>query len=306
MPKLLIFIAIAALALGCEPGMKTAPAPREAASPAAPSRPSLPFALGAVSLEVAEGPLPADAPTAAQVEGWLREALLRHPELSAAPPAGAARLVVKGQYRSSWSDARDGSGQRLGAVFLEVSAAVEGRRGEEPYVASAFVGEALTGPDPAAALRGLVQGVTGEVAEALVVQPRARLAEDARLLTLLDKGAGAAALKEAIPEARRRKLRAAAPALIGLLQHDERDVVNLAASALGELGDRGAVPALIEAGSRVAALDRLPVIFALGEIGGPEAALYLETLQSAALEPALKEALARALERARRAPGEGP
>jgi hypothetical protein len=46
-------------------------------------------------------------------------------------------------------------------------------------------------------------------------------------------------------------------------------------------------------------VDRLPVLYALGEIGGPEAQAYLEAVAANAAHPSVKAAAQEALERAR-------
>lgn len=244
------------------------------------------------------------SPSEAQVSGWLRDALVKSPEFADAGK-GAPTVKVTGVYRAGFKDVRDGSGQLVGSVLLDVTLrvdrAVAGDR-RTPYRAEAFVGEALKGGSAEEGLPKLVESVTREVAEGLVWQVRIERSDDAALVAMLTPLTPIEALSLAIDEARERKLKRAGPALVTLLKHSERDVVNRAASALGVVGSRDAVPALIDAGSRVEPVDRLPVLFALGELGGADAELYLETLAGSPemLPPAVRQAARRALERARR------
>ncbi len=271
--------------------------PAEAASP-------LPLKLLKVKIEAA-APLE-KGPTLAQVESWVSGGLLAEPEFVAPVEGPGASGQIKGSFRAGHQLAQDDSGKRLGAVYLLIkfSGQDSGGRALEPFSTEAFVGEALPeGKDPDEALAAFVEQICAEVAGDLSRQIRAKYSDDEGLVGFLAAREDLALLKPAIMEARARKLRAAAPHLKALLTHDERDIVNLAASALGDVGARTDVPALIDCGSRVSPIDRLPVLYALGQIGGPEAALYLETLAASVDEPALKQAVEQALGRARRPPG---
>lgn len=299
---------LAACADACAPDIKgtagaDAGAPAPSATPAREGSP-LPLALRPVTdLRPAEGGLHADAPGLTDVAAWLQAELSKAPEFAAPGDEARPSARLSGDYRAAWSPAQDGSPGNLGAVYFELTLRTASPKGRplDVYRASAFVGERL--PDdkpPAEGLKLLVQGVTQEVAATLVKQVRAQHADDPALLSFLQTRDDVELLKPSIEEARRRRLRAATPGLRALLTHEDRDVVNLAAAALGDVGDRSVVPSLIDAGSRVSPPDRLPVIYALGELGGPEATLYLESLAQEPLDLALKSAVERALTRAKR------
>ncbi len=301
----------AALVLwGCKPEMMSTGGGTEDRDPKPTStdfakEPLVPFRLLSVNFTNAEGPPSPRSPSLEQTKTQFEEALLQEPEFVRAKSKGrkgASSASVKASFRADYEDAKDGSGQILGAVFLEVFIQTRNAKGKrlERYSTSAFVGEALEGKDSDAALVALVSTVSKEVAQNLSKQIRAEFADDKTLLGFLDSDKDVAMLVPALQQIRTRKLRRAAPKVQELLQHPERDVVNVAASALGNIGDRKSVPALITCGSRVEAQDRLPVLYALGEIGGPEAILYLETLVKNINHPAVQSAAENALQRARR------
>jgi hypothetical protein len=241
-----------------------------------------------------------DAPGLDEVKDWLKAGLLAEPEFAEKGQKAHAR--VNATYRANHEEAKDGSGQILGAVFLDVTIQIidaKGRRTDAPRT-EAFIGEALPdGVAPGTSLRDLVARVTGEVAADLARQIRPKYAEDDALVGFLGRKDDSL-LRHTIPEARKRRLKATETPLIAILKHKERELVNLAASALGDVGSEKAVPALIDAGSRVQPIDRLPVLYALGQIGGPQAEVYLETLISGTEHPPLKRAAEQALEQVKR------
>lgn len=265
----------------------------------------LPAQLLAVELRAADM-LPAQAPPLDKVSGWLRGALLKSSELRPDKSETGIAARVRGSYRAGYEEAGDGSGQILGAVFFELSLMLVDSKGKEleRYDTEAFIGEALKDAGSAdAALKALVMEVSAEVAEALVLQARVRHTDAESLVKMLTPKGSRAQLEPVIREVRRRKVKTATAALIPLLKHEERDIVNLSAGALGDVGTRQAVPALIDSGTRAAPVDRLPVLYALGQLGGPQAVVYLETLQKEpGLPPALRQAVDQALEQARRQP----
>lgn len=250
-----------------------------------------PFKVGTVDITWFELP-PVEAPKREALAQWAKTALLAHPEFVGTDAAGA---TLAGKARVAGGEAKDGSGQILGAVTLDL-------RLETPagvYETQAFIGEALPGKEPLEKeLATFSEEIVNEVVHALVMGLRAEVASDEGLLKMLS-GEDQAGIEPAILEARKRKLKAAAPALVKLLTHEEREIVNLAAGALGDVGDESAVPDLIDAGSRVQPVDRLPVLYAVGELGGPAAIIYLETVQKNAAHPAVRAAADSALQRAR-------
>jgi hypothetical protein len=250
-----------------------------------------PYLLAPVEIVWAEAP-PLEAPKREEIATWCEQALLGHPEFSGKGTGGAK---LRGSARVAGGEAKDGSGQVLGSVFLELD--METPSGK--YTSSAFIGEALPGKAPLGKeLPAFTREIVDEVAHALAMEVRADAAADADLYKMLEAD-DAAGHRPAIAAVRRRKLRAAAPALVKLLKAEDREIVNLAAGGLGEVGDRSAIPALIDAGSRVQPVDRLPVLYAVGELGGPEAIIYLETVEKNSAHPALRKAAKAALERAR-------
>ena len=276
-------------------------APAKAASKTEGETSALPLRL--VSVRLVGEDVAADAPSAQQATTWLKSALLETPEFVEETVEKTATAVVTGTYRSQQQEARDGSGQRLGVAFFEVNIDVMGADGRKAFSprTEALVGEALKDKTPPPkALASLVQSVAAEVARDLCAQLRVKHGTDDWLVSSLREDSDPGLLKLAIPAVRRRKLTAAAEALIALLKHEDRDIVNIAASALGDVGTASAVPALIECGTRTQAQNRLPVLYALGKLGGPQALIYLETLSKGADDPMVKEAAARALEEARK------
>lgn len=298
---LLLLLALL-LAPACKPEVKST-GPGQAATPektpqATTQKP--PFVLEKLQLTQAEGLLHPNAPTLEQAQSWIRQSLLAEPEFTDDLQHGGPRVSVQGSYRATWEDAGDGSGQRLGAVFFELEVRPSDGSRDNRYEISAFVGEALKdGQPPTEGLRALVQSVGQEVTGSLARQARAHHATDEALVRFLAQDKDVELLKAAIPKLRQRRVTQAAPGLIKLLKHPEREIVNLAAGALGDVGDRAAVPALIEAGSRVEPADRLPVIYALGELGGPDAVSYLEALRGSDVHPSLYTPIDNALSRAK-------
>lgn len=302
-----MLLTIAALALGgCKPDVMSTGGE---ASPAADEQPSspqevspVPARLVGLTLRPADA-IPPGAPGVEQVQGWLEASFKGNPEFAPPPGEAGPTARARGSYRAQHQEARDASGQRLGAVFLELDVSLHDAQGKrlERFSTEAFVGEALPdGEDPDKALAQLVQRVGDEVAGSLARQIRARYATDEALLDHLTRLDDKALLEPSILEVRRRRVRDATDKLVALLKHPERDIVNIAASTLGDVGDQTAVPALIDSGSRVGVEDRLPVLYALGKLGGPQAILYLETLSKEADEPTLARAASQALTEARK------
>ncbi len=301
-----LYIAATLFALGCKPEIKSTggdkTSPTREASLKTTDRP--PYAIGDIDLVTERGHHP-DAPTGVKTRLWLRDALAKSPEFQGDSTGAKARATVSGSYRASWEDASDDSGQRLGAVYYKLTLRTRDAEGKtlNRYNTSAFIGEALPpSMEGGEALRALVKKVTQEVADSLVVQVRVDFATKEEMIGFLAKTQNLELLKATIPKLRTQKVREAAPAMLPLLEHKEREIVNLTASALGDLGTRDMIPALIKAGTRVDATDRLPVLYALGELGGPEALVYLQTLRESARAPAMQQAIDRAIKRASESP----
>jgi len=266
---------------------------------------SQPLRLGDVSVRGAPTTHGADAAT---VDRRARDTLLGQPEFVPTERPGLGPFTLDGTWRVSLGDPRDGSGQVIGTVYVKLTLHQPRATGplQAAYTTEAFVGEALAGTRPQEEeTSALLLGVVEECALNLTKQVRVDRADDGALLELLGRKDDPELLGFAITAARARRLKRAAPTLVALLGHEQRDVVNQAAAALGDLGDEKAVSALIDAGSRVDPLDRLPVLYALGEIGGPQAILYLQTLAGSDVDLRVANAAQQALERARSKDG-GP
>ncbi|MBH23222.1 MAG: hypothetical protein CMH57_01935 [Myxococcales bacterium] len=282
---------------GCKPDVMTAGGSGEAPEPEAPG------AATSYAVSVTASLLdPVSPVTQEQVRGWFGEAVAEDARFRLVDEGaeGPRSATVKVDYRANYKDVADGSGQIVGSVFIHAVLTLRPpNKRPEVFRAEAFVGEALSSAgDPKEGLAKLAKSVVREIGENLTAQVQMRHGTDAELLALLNKESPEI-LGLAIEASRERGLKQAAPRLKALLKHPERDVVNRAASALGDLGSRDVVPALIDAGSRVEPVDRLPVLYALGELGGPEAVLYLETLSESVTDPTVQRAARSALERAR-------
>ncbi|HET7784984.1 MAG TPA: HEAT repeat domain-containing protein [Myxococcales bacterium] len=79
-----------------------------------------------------------------------------------------------------------------------------------------------------------------------------------------------------------RRSPAAVPALIARLQDPSPEVARRAAGALIAIGDRRAVPPLIEMTHHRRSEDVGPILYAISSLGGPEAEAFLFTLESGA------------------------
>lgn len=292
-------LALALFLTGCKPDIASTSSEQKTPQKSALQTSPTPFKLTEIKIAPIEGSLPPGAPRVEDASGWIRQELEKEKEFTTEDKKNTSTATLHGKYRAVSGDARDGSGQVLGSVVFEMvlkTYSAEGKKLKQ-HETGAFVGEALPDGIPASiSLKELVRKVSKEVAQSLVKQVRVAHATNEELIALLLKKDDKATLQPAIDEVRTRGLKTAAPNLKNLLALEDRDIVNIAASTLGEVGDASAVPALIESGSRVAPIDRLPMIYALGQIGGPEAKNYLETLAKHADHPAVRQAAARAIQ----------
>jgi hypothetical protein len=87
-----------------------------------------------------------------------------------------------------------------------------------------------------------------------------------------------------------RRSPAAVPQLIARLEDPNPDVARRAAGALIAVGDRRAVPALIEITRKRRPEDVGPILYAIGSLGGPEAEAFLFTLESGSPEEEIRRA----------------
>lgn len=281
-------VALVVLSTACQSPVLGTAGPE--ASDDAASKSTTSLHTGPPRIEIrSEGALEPGAPGVAEATSWLEQGCRAQPEFTGKEPVG----VLKGTYRAARQGPPDGP--IVNSVYFGLALELNA---DEHYKTEAFVGEKLreTLDKP---LADLVRTVAAETTANLAKQVRAAHATDDALLKMLDD-TDVDTVSFAIAEVRKRRLKAAAPKVARHLADTNRDVVNLAAGALADVGSSRDVPALIRAGSRAEPVDRLPVLYALGEIGGPEVVTYLETLAEETNNPAVKGAAERALARARR------
>ena len=308
----LALIALLAFALitttGCPSDvMSTGPAPTASkgnAKKASQKASALPARLIDVKISPEEG-LADHAPTVQDAQGWLREAMIKTDVFQKDAAPSQTTATARGSYRAGHQKATDGTDRTVGAVFFEVTVTLKNAKGRElgQYSTEAFVGDHFKAdkdaPKPDQALKTLVQEVAAEVAQSLAVQTQIEHCDDKTLVAMLDPKGNKDTMDLVVREIRTRRPADATKPLVAMLKHPERDIVNIAASTLGDVGTRDAVPALLDRGSRVEPLDRLPVLYALGKLGGPQAIVYLETLSKEPLPPMVIQAVQRALKEAR-------
>lgn len=126
-------------------------------------------------------------------------------------------------------------------------------------------------------------------------------ADSAALLKVLaDADAAPQALLDAIHTARDGKIAAAIPALKRLLEDTRPGIVVAAAAALAGLNAPDADIELIEAAGRLSRARRLEslrqLLYILGDLGGPRAKTYLETIAEAHESPAIQQAATQILQ----------
>lgn len=105
---------------------------------------------------------------------------------------------------------------------------------------------------------------------------------------------------EAIYEAREAKVAAAIPALRELLGSDNPEIVVASAAALEGLDAPDAGGDIVEAASRLSrshAFEHLrQILFIIGEAGGPQARIYLETVAEGHQVPGIRQTASQVLE----------
>lgn len=128
--------------------------------------------------------------------------------------------------------------------------------------------------------------LVGQPAEALVAGLRAEK-DPERLL-------------KRIPILAERRVKKAVPALIALLTHEKRAVVDRAMGALATLGDPRAVKPLTKLAKLRDSRRLAQVIDAVAAIGGPEAASFLDFLAGGHADPTIRNLAREARERMKR------
>lgn len=146
--------------------------------------------------------------------------------------------------------------------------------------------------DPAArhaAFDAALDVALAEAVGALKDQIDARRKTDAQLLA--DLSSPAPRVRDyAIRVLADRRSPVAVPQLIARLQDADPDVSRRAAGALIAIGDRRAVPPLIELTHRRRAEDVGPILYAIASLGGPEAEAFLFTLESGSPDEDIRRA----------------
>jgi HEAT repeat protein len=97
-----------------------------------------------------------------------------------------------------------------------------------------------------------------------------------------------------------RKNPAAVPGLITRLQDPDPGIADRAVGALAQIGDPRGVGPIIELSRRREGPFVAQMVRAVGDIGGPEAEAYLETMASGHPDPLVAQAAQEALRDARR------
>ncbi len=246
-------------------------------------------------------PATTDDPAACKIDLRILYALLENDLPNPRATAGVASMAVEG---SAFCPPPPLAGGHGGSA--EPAEDVEEFRVSLSDEAPFGPGPGERSPTGAAALRLVLGRLADQVAQVLYGQVRMRHAPDAAVLAALaDPHTGPGVLAEAAGEAGERHLSAAVDDLVRLTAHPNTGVAARAATSLGLLKARreGVVRALA-AMTRGADPERhLAAIQALGDVGGPLAARYLDTMAVGDPEPALRALARRA---ARRARGEDP
>jgi HEAT repeat protein len=105
---------------------------------------------------------------------------------------------------------------------------------------------------------------------------------------------------EAIHQARDAKISEATPALRELLSADNSEIVVAAAAALDGLDAKDLGPDIVEAASRLSRDHKFEslrqLLFIVGEVGGPQARIYLETVAEGHEVPGIRQTASLVLE----------
>jgi hypothetical protein len=147
-----------------------------------------------------------------------------------------------------------------------------------------------------AAMRGAMESVLRQVTESAVLQLTALERSDDALVT--DLQATDSRIREfALRTLAERKHPSAAPLLIERLKDtSDAEQVRRTIGALAEMKARSAVPALIDLARGRDSGFLQEIVFAVGEIGGPEAEAYLFTVAQGHDTPAVQAAAQQALD----------
>jgi hypothetical protein len=150
-------------------------------------------------------------------------------------------------------------------------------------------------------LETLLERVADAVGAQLYGQVHMRHASDDEIRAALRQDAPAGVLMEAASEAGERNLTGVLDDVIALTAHPDDTVVLRAASSIGRLstGDEASARALAKLTSGSDTERHLVAIQALGDVGGPQALRYLDTLTEGHPEAGIRNAARQAAARAR-------
>lgn len=217
------------------------------------------------------------------------------PPQQGTPAGGAWRLTLELPFTREVLQGGEGRSQaEVGASLL-----LEQQLPEPQQYEVSGVGEAqVEGQGPVArrrAMREALQQALAQALESAVLQLADARRSDEELVQraeLEDERARDMALRTLAA----RRHPASTSLLVAQLQDGDIQVVRRAMGALVEMKARSAVPALIDMtkGRDVGFLRE--IVFAIGEIGGPEAEAYLFTVAQGHDQPAVQEAARRALD----------
>lgn len=224
-----------------------------------------------------------DDPKACKADVQVYYALMVNGEPVVAAEAGLARVGM--DARLYCPPAEEGGDFKTFAVEFDDEASFGGSEGKE-------------GP---AQLKMLLARLAPRVAAGLYGQLEMYGADDAAVEKALAESKDLGVLMEAAAEAGERKLEGATPHLVRLLGHQEEMVVLRAGAALGLIGKRDSdvVRALAKL-TRGPVIERhLVAVNALGDIGGDEAARYLDAIAVGDPDPRIRELARMAAKRAR-------
>ncbi|QDG52592.1 hypothetical protein FIV42_18170 [Persicimonas caeni] len=150
---------------------------------------------------------------------------------------------------------------------------------------------------------GVLAGCDRSPEEAPAASAGAGAGVDAEKLveTLEREGVAAEARLEAIHKARDAKVAKAIPALQKLLKSPNPEIVVASAAALNGLDAREATGSVLEAAGRLGRENHYEqlrqLLFIIGDIGGPEARTYLETVADSHDVPPIRHTAGQVLER---------
>ena len=155
--------------------------------------------------------------------------------------------------------------------------------------------------DPGTTLRRAIDAAAARAATGLALALQLAAKPDAELVRDLESG-DPKVRDLAVQALAERRVPAAVPALVARLQDPDPEVVERAVGALAQIRDPRAVGPLIELTRRREGPFVAQLVRIIGDIGGDDAAAYLETVRAGHPDPAVQDAARRALSDLRRRP----